>query len=93
MNSEYIPISCAFHDYLEHYATMRKPVSIKFAVNEEVQELESAVITNFSSQRDDKGTLNEYIHIKTENDIYKLRMDYLVSIDNVLANTFKEGFC
>ena len=85
---EYIPISCGFHDYLEHFATLRTPTKIVYKNNAEIITLENCVIFDLSGGR--KG---EYAHIKNGDKEIKIRMDFIISIDDVDADKFNRGFC
>ena len=85
---KYQPIKCGFHDYLEHFATLREPVSVVYQDMGRVIELQDVVIHDLSGGRD-----GEFIHIMKDTKEKLIRMDYLISISGINSNHFTENFC
>ncbi len=70
--SDYIPISCEFHDLLEDLATVRKPISIHYRDNGGGQQQRDATITDLYSRA---GA--EYVSLSSGE---TLRLDQLVEV-------------
>ena len=77
LNKKYKPISCAFHDYLEHYATLRQPVKIvyKNRLNHNVETVNEAVIYDLTGGRE-----GEFTHFRSANGEVIVRNDDLISV-------------
>ncbi|MDG1914453.1 MAG: Rho-binding antiterminator [Crocinitomix sp.] len=84
----YQPINCVFHDYLEHFATLRRPIKIRFNLNGLEVSISKAIIYDLTGGR--KG---EYVHFKNDNTDLKVRMDHIISINNIEAKTFNSSYC
>ncbi len=69
----YKPISCTFVDLIEHYATLKRSVSIRFSENAGEKELVSMIETWYNDGTGEYLKLTEY-----ELDI---RFDQIISID------------
>jgi Rho-binding antiterminator len=72
-DSDYVPISCEFHDLLEDLATLRKLIRILYRDNEGVQQQRDATIADVYSRA---GA--EYALLSSGE---TLRLDQLVEID------------
>ena len=86
----YSPINCAFHDYLEHFATLRKQVVIvyKDEITSKVETISDAVIVDLSGGRD-----GEFSHIKFPAGEIIIRNDYLISVGDIKMSDFEGGNC
>lgn len=88
--NKYIPINCAFHDYLEHFATLRQPVNIVY--NDEVslrtEIIQEAVIFDLTGGRD-----GEFTHVRYLEGEKKIRNDYLISVDGIKLASLDENSC
>lgn len=80
---EYRPIDCNFYDYVEHFATLRKKITIKYSLPDSSLKSVSTIITDTQQKED-----GEYILIKGEPG--EIRMDYLVSLDEIEASSFSQ---
>lgn len=87
-NANYQPIDCGYFDYMEHYATLKKPITIRYFENEDIVELKHQVIINISGGRN-----GEYIHVRINGTEQKIRMDKIISVDGVEAANFSSQNC
>ena len=71
--SDYIPISCEFHDLLEDLATVRKPIRIRYRDKDGGQQQRDATIADLYSRA---GA--EYVSLSSGE---TLRLDRLVEVD------------
>jgi hypothetical protein len=72
-NQPYKPVACGFHDRLLDYATLRKPVQVKYLdESEQMQEFESVILDVF--------TANGAEFIQFKNGI-EFRLDALLEVD------------
>ena len=79
---DYKPISCTFHDHLEHYATNRDQVTIVFEDNGESRTLEGVRIMDIIGGRE--GEFIQFINGGSE---MLVRLDSLISVnDKILAD-------
>ncbi len=77
----YRPISCSFHDLIEHYATLAVTVPIVFqSFDGEVIQLNSKIVT-WTNDGD-----GEYLLLNNYPD--PIRLDYIVSIDGKTLQTY-----
>lgn len=90
VNKPYRPINCAFHDYLEHFATLRQPITIVYSDENtaEIITLTEAVIANLSGGRE-----GEFSHITYPEGEIIIRNDYLVAVGNIKMSDFEDGNC
>ncbi len=80
---DYIPVNCAFHDYLEHFATIRETVSVKYFQENKEQRAEGVII-DLSGGRN-----GEFIHLSAVGGVEKIiRMDYILSINDITQTDF-----
>lgn len=84
----YQPINCNYYDYMEHYATLRKPITIRFTEDEQVIELNQTIIQNLSGGRN-----GEFIHVNIDGKEKRIRMDHIISVDDVEAKQFSSESC
>lgn len=80
--TDYIPVNCAFHDHLEHFATLRKEVAVEYLENDQVLK-STGVIIDLTG-----GRQGEYIHLKTSEEVKQIRMDYLRSVGGIVQDDF-----
>lgn len=76
---KYKSIGCAFYDLIELYAIKRKEVQIKYLDSDHSEKIITAIIA-------DTLTSKEGEFIVLNKDHQKIRMDYIVSIDNHIAS-------
>ncbi len=88
LTDKYQPINCAFHDYLEHFATLRQPISLKYFLNGEETKLSNVILYDLSGGRN-----GEFAHLKNEELNVKIRMDHIISIENIEAKSFISNYC
>ncbi len=90
LKTKYIPINCAFHDYLEHFASLRKLVTVvyKDEVTESLVRIDNAIIFDLTGGRD-----GEYTHLKHNGQEEIVRNDYLVSVDDIRLSDFDVNSC
>ncbi|MFK8038763.1 MAG: hypothetical protein AB8B74_10770 [Crocinitomicaceae bacterium] len=86
----YTPINCAFHDYLEHFATLGKLVAIVYTDHRtsEIETIEKAIITDLTGGRN-----GEYSHIEFDNQEVIIRNDFLISVGGIKVADFDKGKC
>ncbi len=85
----YTPINCGFHDYLEHFATLRSKVTLIYKDGDKTITLKNAVLFDLSGGRN-----GEYAHVRTSEREFRLRMDYIISIDEIKATSIKtHNYC
>ncbi len=70
----YQPISCTFHDYIEHYIVRAEVVNIKFSENVSEISLDSRILDSYTT-----NTKEEFIEI--ENYSKHIRLDRIISIN------------
>jgi len=79
---KYQPISCVFYDLIEHYATLRKAVTIQY-----LKELGKEEILTIKAKILDTKIIDKVEHVIIEGLEDPIRMDRLISIEGeVLAN-------
>ncbi|MCG8574595.1 MAG: hypothetical protein MI810_06905 [Flavobacteriales bacterium] len=79
---DYKPISCAFHDHLEHYSTLREQVTIVFTDKGSQRTLEGIRILDIIGGRD--GEFIQFVHSGME---MLVRLDSIVAVnDKALAD-------
>ena len=78
----YQPISCTFHDYIEHYIVRAEVVNIKFFDNGSEICFESRILDSYTS-----NTKEEFIEI--ENYSKHIRLDRIISINEHHLESFK----
>ena len=77
----YRPISCTFHDLIEHYATLSVIIPIVFQTeNNEIMQLH-AKITTWTNNGD-----GEYLII--DNYPKPIRLDHIISIDGKMLQSY-----
>jgi transcriptional antiterminator Rof (Rho-off) len=84
----YQPINCVFHDYLEHFATLQRPITIRFYLNGLETVLSKAIIYDLTGGRN-----GEFAHIINDDSNLKIRMDHIISIENIEAKIFNSSYC
>lgn len=86
----YISVNCAFHDYLEHFATLRQIVVIVYRDEStgQVKTIKEGVITDLSGGRN-----GEYSHIKFPGGKKIIRNDYLISVSDINVSDFEGDNC
>ena len=87
-SDQYQPINCVFHDYLEHFATLRKPITVRYLSNGLETSMSDAIIYDLTGGRN-----GEYAHFKNSTLDITIRMDHIISIDNIEATTFNSSYC
>lgn len=70
----YSPISCTFHDYIEHFITLKKEVRIVFEFNGISYEKMDIILETFTSE-----TKEEFMRLKNFTEL--IRLDKIISID------------
>jgi hypothetical protein len=78
---KYVPISCAFVDIIEHYATLGEPVEIQFLNKYGEQQVLKCLILDWINNGQ-----AEYIKISTQPK--QIRMDNLISIEDHKLQSF-----
>ncbi|MBT8233902.1 MAG: hypothetical protein HKO66_12935 [Saprospiraceae bacterium] len=71
---KYKPIACHLHDHIEHFATLRKPVSLSFLNKDGRPQTTITVIKDWVNEDGEEFLLTKE---------YKIRFDHILSIDNV----------
>ena len=84
----YVPINCEFHDYFEHFATLRRPVTLRYNLDGETLTITKAIIYDLSGGRN-----GEYAHVKNDALHLKIRMDHIVSINEIESKSFNTDYC
>lgn len=79
---KYSPISCTFHDYIEHFITLRQEVKIVFIVDNEEIEIEDRILETYTSQ-----TKEEFMKLEKYPD--EIRLDNIISIDKYILKEFE----
>jgi len=69
----YKPISCSFHDYLEHYATKKSYIGIQYFDDIHAFRNVSAIITDLQTVNGE-----EFMLLNTG---HRIRFDQIISID------------
>ena len=89
-NKPYIPINCAFHDYLEHFATLRQLVTIVYIDEKSLKKvvINQAMIVDLTGGRN-----GEFSHVKFPGGNKIIRNDYLISVGDVKASDFDQDKC
>lgn len=82
--SDYKPVNCGFYDFFEHFATLREKVTITYVLGEEIKKRQG-IITDLTG-----GRAGEYLHLKTSTEEIKLRMDYIIAINDIKAADYGE---
>lgn len=70
----YQPISCTFHDYIEHYIVRAEVVNIKFSENVSEISLDSRILDSYT-------TNNKEEFIAIEGYDFHIRLDKIISIN------------
>lgn len=78
----YQPISCTFHDHIEHYIVRREVVDISFFENDREINLKSTILDSYTST-----TKEEFIII--ENHSTPIRLDRIISINELKLADFE----
>ncbi|NOQ73465.1 MAG: hypothetical protein GQ574_15780 [Crocinitomix sp.] len=84
----YVPINCEFHDYFEHFATLRLPVTLCYQLNGLDTTIANVIIYDLTGGRN-----GEYAHVRNDELDLQLRMDHIVSINEITSKSFNSGFC
>lgn len=79
---KYSPISCTFHDYIEHFITLRQNVDVKFLENNLEKIVNSKILETYTSQ-----TKEEFM--KLEKYPNEIRLDNIISIDKYILKEFE----
>jgi len=77
---EYVPISCTFHDRLEHWAVLRKNVSIVYLDGNEQREVTAVISDVFAEGGADYAVLTP----SDDGRAVKVRLDHIVSVEGIL---------
>lgn len=77
---EYIPISCTFHDRLEHWSVLRQNVSIVYLDGNEEREVTAVISDVFARGGADYALLTP----SDEGRKVKVRLDHIVSVEGIL---------
>lgn len=85
---KYQPVNCAFHDYLEHFATLKQGITIVYKQGDELMTLSNKIITNLSGGRN-----GEYLHFFEAGVEQKIRLDDLISVGGIQLSDFSESAC
>lgn len=77
---KYTPISCDFYDWIEHYATKKQVVTIRFKdANNQEQTARCKILTTSTAPD------GEYLYFNAG--VPSIRLDHLIAIeDQLLAN-------
>lgn len=76
---DYVPIDCTFHDRLEHWAVLRKPVAIVYVEAGQPRQVEAVITDVFAADGADHAWLDP-----TDNGPrIRLRLDRIISVDGV----------
>ncbi|MFK8046779.1 MAG: hypothetical protein AB8B72_14870 [Crocinitomicaceae bacterium] len=86
----YIPINCEFHDYLEHFATLKQAITIvyKDEITSKKEIIENAFIVDLTGGRN-----GEFSHIRYQAGEKIIRNDYLISVGDVKMSDFNGNSC
>lgn len=84
-NIPYVPISCAFHDVLEHLAMRRQPVQLRFRAADGSVQQRTARIDDLYSQRGEE-------YLRTDGGD-TLRLDRLLQADGVRLADYQADAC
>lgn len=85
---KYQAIPCGFHDYLEHFTTLKQVVTLQYKDENEVIVTHDAIIRDLSG-----GRAGEYVHFLKDGAEQKIRMDYLISVGGIRALDFPNTTC
>jgi Rho-binding antiterminator len=77
----YKPISCQFHDLIEHFATLKQRVKIAFVDGENVIQETDDIIKNWVNNGD-----GEFLVLTGYQEA--IRLDRIISIDNNILSQF-----
>ena len=80
--SNYSPISCTFHDYIEHFITLKQKVRIVYLNDDEEIEATTRILETYTSP-----TKEEFM--KLENTSSEIRLDNIISIDKYNLSDFE----
>ncbi len=72
--NKYSPISCTFHDYIEHFITLKKEVMIVFVLNGINYEIMDIILDTFTTE-----TKEEFMKLNNFSEL--VRLDKIISID------------
>ena len=79
--NDYKPISCSFHDYIEHFITLRKNVDVVFYKNGIETKRTSRILETYTSP-----TKEEFMKLEFYQE--EIRLDDIISIDKYSLNEF-----
>lgn len=77
----YTPISCTFHDHIEHFITLKKPVTITFIESEVEVFYQTQILETYTSH-----TKEEFMKLK--NYPNEIRLDSIISIDDIYLDEY-----
>lgn len=80
--NDYSPISCTFHDYIEHFITLRKNVDVKFLEYNSEKQVSSKILETYTSPTKEEFMILEDYPIE-------IRLDKVISIDKHILNEFE----
>lgn len=75
MKEEYKRISCNLYDELEHYATFKKRLRVRYKVNEEQEQEEEMIIVNFKTTKEAEYLINS--------EGMAIRLDHLLLVEEI----------
>lgn len=79
---DYQPVSCTFHDHLEHFATKREQVTVTFEDRGESRTIEGVRIMDIIGGRE-----GEYVQFINRGSEMLIRLDSIIAVnDKVLAH-------
>ena len=77
--NEYIPISCTFHDRLEHWSVLKTIVTVVYQVDGDTHTVSAVISDVFARDGADYALLAP----SDERDAFMVRLDYILSVDGI----------
>ena len=78
-DSKYIPISCTFHDRLEHWSILKTPVTVLFLIDGVTTEVRAVISDVFARNGADYALLAP----TDDRAAFMVRLDYILSVDGI----------
>jgi len=80
----YQPISCTFHDYIEHFIVRREIVVVKFIDNDEEKVIKTKILDSYTSpSKEEFMVLEDYSS--------HIRLDKIISINQYVLSEYELG--
>ncbi|MBT3449835.1 MAG: hypothetical protein HOC28_05960 [Bacteroidetes Order II. Incertae sedis bacterium] len=77
--SKYIPISCTFHDRLEHWSVSKTTVEVIYLVDDKTTEVRAVISDVFARNGADYALLAP----SDDRAAFMVRLDYILSVDGI----------